>query len=331
MKLAVDAMGGDHAPGAVVEGVLAVAKEYADLHILLVGQEEQIRACLPPGAELSRIDIIPAADIIKSDDEPVRAVRRKKDSSLVVAAELVKSGRADGLLSAGNTGALMAAGLLIVGRMEEIERPALASVWPCLNGKSVLVLDVGANMDATSENLAQYAVMGSIYSRIVMGLPSPRVGLLNIGTEDNKGNHLTKETFPLLAAREDLNFIGNIEARDVLQGVCDVLVCDGFAGNNLLKGVEGTVLGMFGELRQVFTSSLLTKLAALALKPALRKFRDRYDYREQGGAPLLGLKGAVIKAHGSSNARAIQTAIRQAYKYMEGNAIAEITRSTRGD
>jgi glycerol-3-phosphate acyltransferase PlsX len=215
--------------------------------------------------------------------------------------------------------------------MNEVERPALASIWPRFDGGKLLVLDVGANMDATAGQLVQYAVMGSVYSKLVMDLPRPRVGLLNVGTEDNKGNTLAKETFPLLASRSDIEFVGNVEARDLFKGVCDVVVCDGFVGNNILKLSEGIVGGMFKELRGMFTANFATKLAALALQPQIRKFKNRYDYREQGGAPLLGLQGAVIKAHGSSNARAIQTAIGQAYRYISGGAIAEITKSMRGD
>jgi len=269
------------------------------------------------------VTIVHAAEVIAADDEPVRAVRRKKDSSMVIAGRLVKEKRADAMISAGNTGALMATGLLVVGRITGIERPALAQMLPTMGEGGVLVLDLGANMDAAPEHLVQYAVMGHIFRRKVHGLEKPRVALLNVGTEATKGNELCKAAFPLLSAAP-VHFIGNVEARDVLEGNCDVLVCDGFAGNIMLKSFEGASGMIFSVLKSEFSSGLLKKLAAAVVAPGLRSFRKKMDYREYGGAPMFGVDGIVIKGHGSSDALAIMNAVRQARIMAASGALEEM-------
>lgn len=322
MKIVVDAMGGDYAPEAPVKGVVSFAQEHPEIKFFLVGDEVQIGAlqvALP-----SNVEAVHAATVIESSDEPVRAVRRKSDSSLVIAAKMVREGQADAMLSAGNTGALVAAGLLVIGRLPGIERPALAPVLPTFDGGGVLLLDAGATMDTTSENLLQFAHMGSAYSRYVLGVDKPRVGLLNVGTEEGKGNALTKAAYPLLK-EADLNFVGNVEARELMNGSCDVVVCDGFAGNVVLKLVEGVGLGIFGALREAMTTTTTAKLAAAVLKPSLRKFRERFDYAEYGGAPFLGVAGGCIKAHGSSNERAWYTALRQAARFVEEGLLEKMS------
>jgi phosphate acyltransferase len=324
LKLAIDVMGGDHAPEAIVAGALLAAREYPDLTLLLTGNESQIRHYLGQSVP-QNIEIIHTSEVIEAGDEPVRAVRRKKDSSMVVAASLVKEGRADGILSAGNTGALMTASLLIIGRLEGIERPALATLWPSFDGRGVLVLDAGANMDATPEHLFQYAQMGHVYAQDVLLVEKPRIGLLNVGTEPGKGNQLTKAAYALLE-QGDFHFVGNVEARDVMNGVCDVLVCDGFVGNAMLKLAEGIGLGLFGALKEILLQNWMSKAAAFVLQPGLRRFKQTFDYKEYGGAPLLGVQGVVMKAHGSSNARAIQMAIHQARQFMLRDVLNQFAR-----
>ncbi|MCL9663552.1 phosphate acyltransferase PlsX [Paenibacillus hunanensis] len=327
MRIAIDAMGGDHAPDTNVLGGLEAAREWKDTEIILVGDEARMKALLPEIP--SNLTLVHASEVIEPEDEPVRSVRRKKDASMVVAGRMVKEGLAEAMISAGNTGALMTTGLLVVGRIKGIERPALAPIIPTIDGKGVLALDLGANMDASPEHLAQYALMGSIYREKVQGVSNPRVGLLNVGTEAKKGNELVKEAYPLLEALP-IQFVGNVEARDVLNGVCDVLVCDGFAGNILLKSMEGTAAGIFSLLKQQFSKSLKTKLAAALIMPELRGLRDIMDYKEHGGAPLLGLNGLVIKGHGSSDAGAIKNAVRQARIAIEGKLVSSISQEVIG-
>lgn len=329
MRIALDAMGGDNAPRATVLGALAAVKEDSSIEIVLVGDESAIRTHLP--AELpANIEIVPTAEKIEADDEPVRAVRRKKNSSLVVAVNLASEKQVDAAISAGNTGALMAAGLLYAKRMEGIERPALAAYIPNRKGRVTLVLDVGANMDAKPLHLLQYAIMGSIYVENVLGIQRPTVGLLNVGTEDGKGNELTKAVFPLLA-KTDLNFVGNVEARDSLEGVCDIIVCDGFVGNVLLKALEGAATSILSQLKQEFTSSLINKIGAALLKPSLVRFKKRVDYTEYGGAPLLGLGSPIIKAHGSSDEKAIKNAIFSAVRYVRQDVNRVIQEAVRAN
>ncbi|ANS73947.1 phosphate acyltransferase [Paenibacillus yonginensis] len=327
MRIAIDAMGGDHAPASTVEGALAAANQWKDVEIILVGDQAVLEPLLKERP--ANLLIHHAGEVIESEDEPVKAVRRKKDASMVVAGRMVREGAAEAMISAGNTGALMTTGLLVVGRMEGIERPGLAPMLPTMDDKGVLALDLGANMDAKPEHLVQYALMGSIYRQKVHGMPSPRVGLLNVGTEEMKGNELTKAAYPLLKELP-IHFVGNVESRDVLSGACDVLVCDGFAGNILLKALEGTAGALFSVLKQEFSKNLKTKLAAAVMMPSLRNLKDKMDYKEHGGAPLLGLSGLVIKGHGSSDAGAIKNAVRQARAALQSKLTESITKEITG-
>lgn len=315
MRIAIDAMGGDHAPKEIVAGAIKAVEHFKDLHITLVGKEAEIRKYL---TSVERITIIHTDEVIEGTDEPVRAVRRKKNASMVLMAKEVSEGNADACISAGNTGALMTAGLFIVGRIEGIDRPALSPTLPTIGGEGFLLLDVGANVDAKPEHLLQYAIMGSIYTEKVRGVASPRVGLLNVGTEDKKGNELTRDAFQLLK-ESGLNFIGNVEARDLLTGAADVVVTDGFTGNVALKTIEGTALAVFSMLKTALTSNLQSKLAAAVLKPQLKGIKTKMDYSEYGGAGLFGLNAPVIKAHGSSDANGLFHAVRQARDMVTNN------------
>ncbi|OCS91468.1 phosphate acyltransferase PlsX [Caryophanon latum] len=321
MKLAVDGMGGDHAPKTVIEGVLMALNEFPDLEVKLYGNKETMRPFLQAH---DRMQVVHCEEVVTNDDDAARAVRRKKDSSMALMLDAVKNGEADACLSAGSTGALMAGGLFKVGRIDGIERPALATTLPTLDGKGFLMLDLGATADAKAEYLLQYAIMGSIYAREVRSIARPTVGLLNIGTEEKKGNELTKAVFELLQASTDIHFIGNVESRDLLTGVADVVVTDGFTGNMVLKTIEGTAGVMFKMLKDGFMSSVKTKLAAAMMKPQLKTIKDTMDYTEYGGAALFGLQAPVIKAHGSSNGQAIYSAIKQANLMVKHNVSATI-------
>jgi glycerol-3-phosphate acyltransferase PlsX len=322
MRIAIDAMGGDLAPKANVEGALAAAAQWRDTEIILVGNEKELAPLLPTAPANLRIHH--ASEVILATDEPVKAVRRKKDASMVVAGNLVREREADAMISAGNTGALMTTGLLIVGRLRGIDRPALAPMLPTMDGRGVLALDLGANPDSTAENLQQYAMMGSLYQEKINGVAKPRVGLLNIGTEAMKGNELTKAAYPLLS-QAPIHFIGNVEARDVLNANCDVIVCDAFAGNIMLKAMEGAANAIIGELKKEFTRTLITKLAAAVLKPRMKNLVKKMDYNEYGGAPFLGLNGLVLKCHGSSDANAVKNAVRQARIAVQNGLVAAIS------
>lgn len=308
MIIALDGMGGDHAPGEIIAGALESLSAFDDIHIHIYGNEQKMA---PYIKEHDRLTVVHCSEVIEADDEPVRAIRRKKDASMVRMAQAVKDGEADACVSAGNTGALMSAGLFIVGRIDGIERPALAPTLPTVDGQGFVMLDLGANADAKSSHLGQYAVMGSIYAEKVRGISNPRIGLLNIGTEEGKGNELTKAAYGVLS-EAPINFIGNVEARDLLFGVADVVVTDGFTGNMVLKTIEGTALGFFSMLKEVYTSSVKTKLSAALVKNDLGGLKKKLDYSEYGGAGLFGLNSPVIKAHGSSKSNAIYNAIRQA-------------------
>lgn len=308
MKLAIDGMGGDNAPKAICDGVKLALADFPTVEFQLYGNKQQLEQYIEPH---ERLEIIHCEEVIAGDDDPARAVRRKKDSSMTRMLEAVTDNRADACLSAGNTGALMAGGLFKVGRIEGVFRPALATTLPTIDGQGFLMLDLGANSDAKPEHIVQYAIMGNIYAKEVRGIDRPRVGLLNIGTEENKGNELTKVVFDLLK-ESDMNFVGNVEARDLLNNVADVVVTDGFTGNMVLKSIEGTAGSLMMMLKDVFMASGKTKLGALLVKSELKKLKGKIDYSEYGGAALFGLQSPVIKAHGSSNDRAIYAAIRQA-------------------
>lgn len=320
MKLAIDGMGGDNAPQSIVEGALQALDDFNDIEILLYGREEAMKPYLK---EHPRLTVIHCEEVVEGEDDPARAVRRKKDSSMARMLEAVADGTADACLSAGNTGALMAGGLFKVGRIDGVQRPALATTLPTIDGKGFLMLDLGANADAKPEHMLQYAIMGDIYAKKVRGYTAPRIGLLNIGTEEKKGNELTKAVFGLLK-ETDMNFEGNVEARELLNGVADVIVTDGFTGNMVLKTIEGTAGALFAMLKEAFTSSTKSKIGYVLAKDGLKGLKTKMDYTEYGGAALFGLKAPVIKAHGSSNARAIYSAIKQARTMVEHDVCATI-------
>ena len=323
MKIAIDAMGGDEGPKVTVKAAVDASDEL-NVNIVLIGREREINEELSKYKyDEQKIEIINADEVITSEEEPAMAIRKKKNSSMVVGFNMLKEKQVDAFISAGSTGALLSGGLLIVKRIKGIERPALATVYPTRKGISLL-LDVGANADSKAKYLQQFAVMGSIYSEKILNKANPKVGLVNIGTEREKGNALTKEAYELLENTQNINFCGNIEGREVPTGDVDVLVCDGFVGNIVLKLTEGLAINIFSMLKEVFMKSSKTKLGAILLKSSLKDFKKKLDYTEYGGAPLLGVKGAVIKAHGSSNDVAIKNAIRQAKQFVENKVIENI-------
>lgn len=323
MRIAVDALGGDHAPSEIVAGAIAAVRERG-LNLVLVGPESSLVPALKKEGMDRHIEVVDATELISNDEAPVMAVRRKKNSTLVVGANLLKSSQAAALVTAGNTGAFMAAGLFLVGRIPHIERPALAPLIPTRDGRGAVMLDMGANMDAKPEHLQQYGVMGAIYAQKVLQRKNPSVALLNVGAEEGKGNQVTKDAYALLK-RAGINFMGNVEARDILNGDIDVVVCDGFTGNVLLKTMEGVAGNIFDMLKQQFTSDLKSKIGALLLKPGLRKLKKSFDYSEHGGAPLLGVNGIFVKCHGSSRSRAIKNGIYQAEKFVEQDVVKSIS------
>ena len=327
MKIAVDAMGGDHAPREIVKGaVQAAAME--GVEIFLVGDEPQIRNVLreTAGWEKLPITIHHATEVIEMT-ESAEAVRTKKDSSLVVAVQMVRDGRADAVLSAGSTAGAVAAAQLYLKRMKGIHRPTIATPMPTLQG-TTLLLDSGANVDSKPEWLVQSAMMGSIYAENVLHVESPKVGLLNIGEEEEKGNQLARETYPLLQSCSSVRFIGNVEGRDIPKGDVDVVVCDGFVGNVILKFGEGLAKTIIGLLKDaVREGGLLAKLGALLLVPTLKKLAKRLDVDENGGAPLLGVNGCVLIAHGASNAKSIDSAIRIGKQYVDSDVVSRIKES----
>jgi glycerol-3-phosphate acyltransferase PlsX len=320
MRIAVDAMGGDNAPVAIVKGCIQARDEYK-VSIVLSGKEEEIKKILEKNtSDFSNIEILNAEEVITNEDKPVMALRRKKDSSLVKALYAVKNKEADAVVSAGSTGALLAGATLIAGRINGIERPAIGTLIPNMNGGFALLIDSGANVDSKPEFLYDFAIMGDIYLKKVLDITSPRIALANIGAEKTKGDKLTVETYELLENTIlPLNFIGNIEAREILQGKADIIVCDGFVGNMILKTLEGTVLEIMKGLKNELMSSTRTKIGAALIKPALVNFKNKLDYSEHGGAPILGVKEIVVKAHGSSDEKAFKNAIRQAKICFENN------------
>lgn len=327
MKIIIDAMGGDNAPRAVVEGAVLAVREFGE-PVTLVGDRAQIEPLLREfGAQDdARIETVHAPDVITMEDDAVQAVRKKRDSSLVVALSMLGKGEGDALISAGSTGAVLAGGTLLVKRIRGIRRAALAPILPTAKGGSLLI-DCGANVDCTAEYLLQFAFLGHYYAKRQMGIESPRIGLINNGAEETKGTDTLREAHALLRAASEqgkLNFVGNIEGRDIPLGAADVLVCDGFTGNVVLKTVEGVGMFFVGKLKGIFKKNLLTKLAALAVKPGLREFKKMLDYKEIGGAPLLGISRPIIKAHGSCDAYAVRSAVSQAIVYVRSGMIAEI-------
>lgn len=318
-RVIMDAFGGDNAPAAVVEGAVKALSRFDDVSIILCGREDAIREELKKHRyDAARMSVLHAADVIDCHDSPTLAIKRKKDSSLVKALEAVAAGEADAIVSAGSTGALLTGATLIVRRIKGVKRPALASLLPTRTGGWLMLIDCGANADCKPQYLQQFAVMASAYMQGVMGIKSPRVGLLNNGAEAEKGNELTKAVYPLLE-EAPVNFVGNCEAREILSGDYDVLVCDGFSGNVVLKYTEGLSATILAMLKDELMADTKSKIGALLAKPAFRRMKKKMDYTEVGGAPLLGINGCVIKAHGSSDAKAFSSAVMQARQFLAAN------------
>ena len=328
--IALDAMGGDQAPDAIVAGAVAALRRFGDIRVLLAGPEEQLRGLLADAEDvMDRLGFLPADDVIQMDESPMLAVRKKVNSSMVQAMLAVREGRAGAVVSAGNTGAVLAGGMLRIGRIPGIERPALAPVIPGAK-KPFLLIDAGANVDCQPRYLEQFGLMGSVYMRSVMGVQRPAVGLVNIGTEAEKGNKLTKETYQLMQAQTSYYFAGNAEARDIPTGDFDVVVGDGFDGNIILKYTEGIVSAMMGMLKANLMASKVSKVGAALSRPAFRKFKRSMDYNAYGGAPLLGVEGAVVKAHGASGETAIMNALRQARQMLAEDVSGKIREGLKG-
>ncbi len=316
IKIAVDCLGGDHSPSANVEGALLALKEFSDLYVVLYGDENSINAELN-GKDFpkDRAEIVNAPDAVDGNDKPINAVRMKKDSSMIRAIkDLREKEEIKALVSCGATGVLVGAAILRIGRLEGIRRPAFCPVLPTMNGKIVGVCDSGANIETTPEQLRQYAVMGSDYLRKAYGIQNPKVALLNVGTEEEKGDDLRREAYKLLIDEPNINFVGNMESRDLLSGKYDLVVCDGFSGNVLIKSTEGACLEMLKRLKKDITSSFWNKIGALFMLKTFKKEREFMDYRNYGGSVLLGLEKVVVKGHGSSNGVAVFKCIEQAYK-----------------
>ena len=317
VQVVVDAMGGDNAPEEIVKGAVEAAASREDIQIIFTGREEVIKQELAKYEyPADRVSIVNATEVIETAEPPVNAIRKKKDSSIVVGMNLVKKKEADAFVSSGSTGAVLVGGQVIVGRIKGVERPPLAPLIPTKTGVALLV-DCGANVDARPSHLVQFAKMGSIYMENVVGVKNPRVGIVNIGAEEEKGNALVKETFPLLKACKDINFIGSVEARDIPAGVCDVIVCEAFVGNVILKLYEGTGSVFLSMIKQGMMGSLRSKIGALLVKPALKKTMKSFDASEYGGAPLLGLNGLVVKSHGSSKAKEIRNSVIQCAQFTQ--------------
>lgn len=313
--IALDAMGGDYAPEQTVKGAVEAVNSSDEIRVILVGKQDMITKELEKYEYAKEdIEVVHASEIIDMGDVPTVAIKDKKDSSLVVAMRLVREGKADALVSAGSTGAVLVGGQLVVGRLKGIKRPPLAPFIPTTKGFSLLI-DCGANVDARPEHLVQFAQMGSIYYENVMGKKNPTVALLNIGTEEEKGNQLVKDTKPLMKECKNINYIGSVEARELVSGAADVIVCEAFVGNVVLKFFEGLALTLFGSLKEGLMSSTRTKLGALLVKPALKGLKNQFDTSSQGGAPLLGLKGLVVKAHGNSSSKEIEIALKQCISF----------------
>lgn len=313
--IALDAMGGDYAPEQTVKGAVEAVNSSDEIRVILVGKQDMIAKELEKYKYAKEdIEVVHASEIIDMGDVPTVAIKDKKDSSLVVAMRLVREGKADALVSAGSTGAVLVGGQLVVGRLKGIKRPPLAPFIPTTKGFSLLI-DCGANVDARPEHLVQFAQMGSIYYENVMGKKNPTVALLNIGTEEEKGNQLVKDTKPLMKECKNINYIGSVEACELVSGAADVIVCEAFVGNVVLKFFEGLALTLFGSLKEGLMSSTRTKLGALLVKPALKGLKNQFDTSSQGGAPLLGLKGLVVKAHGNSSSKEIEIALKQCISF----------------
>ena len=316
-RVALDAMGGDNAPEEIVKGAVEAVKKQKQIQVLLVGKEEILKQQLSAYTyPKEQIEIVHASQVIETAEPPVKAIRTKKDSSLVVAVNLVKQGRADAFVSAGSSGAVLVGGQILIGKIKGVERAPLAPLIPTAKGVTLLI-DCGANVDARPSHLVQFARMGSIYMEHVIGKKNPTVGIVNIGAEEEKGNALVKETFPLLKACEDIHFVGSVETRDIPSGAVDVVVCEAFVGNVILKLYEGVGATLIQKIKKSMMTSLRSKIGALLVKPALKATLKDFDASEYGGAPLLGLKGLVVKTHGSSTSKEVCNSILQCVAFKE--------------
>ena len=327
-RVAVDAMGGDYAPSEIVKGAVAALNRNENIEVTLVGDEASIKEELNKydSYPTDRVRILPTTEVIETAEHPVNAIKKKKDSSMVVGLKEVKLKNADAFVSCGNSGALLVGGQLVAGRIKGIKRAPFAPLIPTEKGVS-LILDCGANVDARSDHLVQFARMGSIYMEHVMGVKNPKVAIVNIGAEEEKGNALVKETFPLLKECKDINFVGSVEARDIPKGDVDVIVCEAFVGNVILKLYEGLASTLVHVIKKGLMSTLISKIGAAMALPALKKTLKSFDASEYGGAPLLGLNGLVVKAHGSATSKEIANAIEQCVTFKEQNITEMITKS----
>ncbi len=327
IRVAVDAMGGDNAPVEMVAGAVEAVKKKPEIQVLLVGQEKTVQEELSKYTyDKEKIQVVNASEVIATEEPPVNAIRKKKDSSIVVGMNLVKNGQADAFVSAGSSGAILVGGHVIVGRIKGVVRPPLPPLIPAEKGVSLLI-DCGANVDARASHLVQFARMGSIYMEHVVGIPNPRVAIVNIGAEEEKGNALVKETFPLLKECKDINFIGSIEAREIPHGGADVIVCEAFTGNVILKLYEGVGATLIHMVKQGMMATLRSKIGALLVKPALKTTLKSFDASQYGGAPLLGLKGLVVKTHGNSSRTEVCNSIIQCVTFKEQQINEKIRQS----
>ena len=328
MRIIVDAMGGDNAPLEIIKGSYEAKQEYG-IDIVLVGQEDVIRkTALDNSVDISGMEIIDARDVIATDEDAQSVVKAKPDSSMAVALKALADGKGDAFVSAGNSGAICVGGTLIVKRIKGVKRPGFAPILPHFEGGCFMLIDAGANLETKPEILLQYALMASAYMEKVMKVSNPRVGLANVGTEEHKGGDLQHKAFALLK-ESSLNFIGNVEARDLPYGVCDVVVCDGFTGNMILKTYEGVAKALFGKVKQLFKKSAKNKLAAAMVMKDLKAMASEFDYNEYGGAPIMGTAKPVFKAHGSAKAKTFKNALRLTRDYVEGNVIEEIAKAIK--
>lgn len=323
MRVILDGMGGDNAPVEIVKGAVQAAKEMSH-EIYIVGKEDKIQKELDKYQyDPQQVKVVHAEEVITNEDSPVKAIKRKKNSSMVVGLTMVKNGEGDIFISAGNTGAQVVGGRMILGRINGIDRPALASIYPILGDKACLLVDAGASAESKAHNLLEYGTMGSIYVEKVFDRPEPRVGLVNLGVEESKGTSVTKEAYKQLK-QAPINFVGNVEARDIPAGACDVIVCDGFVGNVILKLTEGLAWNILKLLKKKFLDGLKAKIGAMFLKNKLGELKDEFDYTEYGGAPILGVDGAMVKMHGSSNANAVKNTILKGIPYAEEGVVDKI-------
>lgn len=330
-NIALDAMGGDNAPVEIVKGAIDAIRKEPDMKVFLVGKQDIVEEELKKYQyNKEQIEVVHASEVIETAEAPVNAIRKKKDSSIVVGMKLVKEGKADAFVSAGSSGAILVGGQVIVGRIKGVERPPLAPLIPTEKGVSLLI-DCGANVDARPSHLVQFAKMGSIYMEHVLGIKNPRVGIVNIGAEEEKGNALVKETFPLLKEQDDINFIGSVEAREIPHGQADVVVCEAFAGNIILKLYEGVGAVLISKVKEGLMTSLRSKIGALLIKPALKSTLKQFDASEYGGAPLLGLKGLVVKTHGSSKAKEVSNTLAQCVTFKKQKINEKIQECIQSD